>query len=246
MIIDTDKILKVLQPFIIGFIVIFLMMVLAGFAHADDDDDRGGSNVDANANANASASASSIGGDSISTNTFNSSTRAFSISGSDMEINDCLATYSYVFGVIQDTKTNPLCVADRLDTLGKHTEAAQMRCSVRRIRRVYGNNEECVDALEVVPIISSPDLDAIYRQAAQVAEEDYERFEAQQEEIEYMKVQLATIIEQVEQQKTEQQRVASVQQQVQRQVAEVEPPSRYSDEQRAEVFMILGITEEAK
>jgi len=80
----------------------------------------------------------------------------YGMSGGDMDINQCLATHSILFGLWQGTHLNTMCVADGLDADGKHHEAAMMRCSVRRFRKVYGSVEECIDTTEYRPPPPAP------------------------------------------------------------------------------------------
>lgn len=77
---------------------------------------------------------------------------ALGLSGGDMDINDCLATHSVVFGLWQGTHINKLCVAERMNRDGKYQEAAEMKCSTRGFRNVYGRGQKCVDAV----ILSEP------------------------------------------------------------------------------------------
>ena len=88
----------------------------------------------------------------------------------DVDINDCLSSYQ-IFIFYQGVRVNPLCLADKLDVLGRHHEAAQMRCSMRRVRKVYGTVEDCIDAIQMDEIIETPDLE-IYNQYAKYEEED--------------------------------------------------------------------------
>ena len=85
------------------------------------------------------------------------STRAYSVGGGDMDINDCLATHSVLFGLWQGTHINKLCEADRLNRDGQYQAAAEMKCSVRSIRRIYGKN--CIERLKLeayVPVENEP------------------------------------------------------------------------------------------
>ena len=77
----------------------------------------------------------------------NHSSRVFAGSGGDMDINDCLATHSILFGLWQGTHTNPFCEADRMDRDGDYLGAAMMRCSTRKYKKVYGKGQSCVDAI---------------------------------------------------------------------------------------------------
>lgn len=81
-----------------------------------------------------------------------SSSRGYAVGGGDMEISDCLATHSILFGLWQGTHTNPYCEADKMDAQGKYLEAAKMRCSTKKYQKVYG--KDCIDAV----ILSAPEV----------------------------------------------------------------------------------------
>ena len=122
-----------------------------------------------------------IGGDST----------AYGVGGlGDVDINDCLSSYQ-IFIFYQGVRVNPLCLADKLDVLGRHYEAAQMRCSMKAVRKVYGTKQDCVDAIQMNEIIETPDLE-IYNQYAQAQEEedDYrdEQIESLQQQLEEQRV----------------------------------------------------------
>lgn len=109
-----------------------------GRGHGHDHHDDGGSViVDVNANAASTGGAATV----------NNNARALSLSGSGMEIRDCIATHAILFGLWQGTHINKPCVADRLDAVGKHEEAAQMRCSMHSFKRVFGRGQSCIDAV---------------------------------------------------------------------------------------------------
>ena len=96
--------------------------------------------------------------------------RGVSVSGADMEINECVSSFSWLFGIVQEVRTNPLCVAKQLEAEGKYQAAAELRCSVRRVRKAYGSREDCEVALltEIEP--EPPDLGQLYDRAAREAE----------------------------------------------------------------------------
>jgi len=84
------------------------------------------------------------------------SSRAYGFGGlGDVDIRDCIYSYQ-VFILWQGTATNPHCVADKLDDAGKHLAAAEMRCSVRRVRDVYGTVADCIEAIQVEPLPPVP------------------------------------------------------------------------------------------
>lgn len=116
------------------------------------DDSSASAEADADANATADAAADAIasatGGMATGGSaTVNNNARALSLSGSGMEIRDCIATHAILFGLWQGTHINKPCVADRLDAVGKHEEAAQMRCSMHSFKRVFGRGQSCIDAI---------------------------------------------------------------------------------------------------
>jgi len=115
-----------------------------------------------------------IGGDS---------SRVFGFGGlGDVDIRDCLYSYQ-VFIFWQSVRTNRLCVADKFDVMGKHYAAAQMRCSVKRVRSVFGDMQSCIDAIVMDDeIVETPDLTVLYDQAAQY-EEHEEREEQRDQQI---------------------------------------------------------------
>jgi len=101
----------------------------------------------------------------------------FGFGGTDMEIRDCLATYSFLFGIWQNVKMDPLCEALRLQSEGNYQAAAEMRCSTRKYRKVYGKFQACVKAVIYEPPNnpepnSEPALSN--EQTEYVAKEEYE------------------------------------------------------------------------
>lgn len=92
------------------------------------------------------------------------------LGSSDMEIGDCLATYSFLFGIWQNVKVNPLCEADKMDAQGNHRGAAEMRCSTHKYKKVYG--KDCIDAVIYIPNNPEPQLSD--EQTEYVAKEEYE------------------------------------------------------------------------
>lgn len=91
---------------------------------------------------------SEVGGDS---------SKVYALSGGDMDIDDCLATYSVVFGLFQGTNINRLCEAERLNAQGKYQAAAEMKCSLFRFKRIYGKGQKCIDAvIYIEPTVITP------------------------------------------------------------------------------------------
>lgn len=89
------------------------------------------------------------------------------LSGSDMDINDCLATHSILFGLWQGTHTNPYCEAARMDRDGNYLAAAELRCSTRKYEKVYGKGQECINA-----VIRSAPVEATEVLVGQVPDDD--------------------------------------------------------------------------
>ena len=89
----------------------------------------------------------------VSPNTITDSDKAyvFGLGGGDMDINDCLATHSLLFGIWQGTHVNAMCEAVRMDNRGDYQAAAEMRCSTKKYKKVYGKGQACVDAVIYVP-----------------------------------------------------------------------------------------------
>ena len=114
--------------------------------------------------------------------------KAYAFSGGDMDIRDCLATYSVLFGLWQDTRINPMCVAEKLDAVGKYQEAAEMRCSTSRFKRVYGRGEACIAAVKLTapppaPTPAALPIDDAGDDEDAIDLEEYERLQAQQEQL---------------------------------------------------------------
>ena len=87
----------------------------------------------------------------IATGSVNYSSRAWGLGGSDVDINDGYRSYSYVFGLVQDTKVNPVAVARDLMREGNYEAAAQLRCTARGVWKAFGSKDACYAALSVPP-----------------------------------------------------------------------------------------------
>ena len=82
----------------------------------------------------------------VSTQAINSGSKSYGFGSTDVDINDCLSSYSLLFGLWQNVRVNPLCVADKLNQAGKYDAAAVMYCSVRRVKKVYG--KDCIEKVK--------------------------------------------------------------------------------------------------
>jgi hypothetical protein len=129
-----------------------------------------------------------MGGAQSSSNTTTvKGSKAFALSGGDMDIADCLSTYNVLFGLWQSTKMNKLCEAERLNQQGRYLEAAQMKCSIWGYRRVYGGRKECIGAVMWVyiePIDPEPIVTSAPPQIIESvgAIEEHEEMEAELEQ----------------------------------------------------------------
>lgn len=113
------------------------------------------------------------------------STKVYSLGGSDMEINDCLATHSILFGLWQGTHTNPYCEANRMDARGDHQGAAEMRCSTHKYKKVYG--KDCIK-----DVIYTPPAEPISVEPDEWDDEWEQKYVAQQQEIEMVREEAAS------------------------------------------------------
>lgn len=75
--------------------------------------------------------------------------RAVGLAGGDVDINDCYRSWSVI--VYQGSMVNKLCLAQQLVLEGNYQAAAELRCSVKSVRRAFGGGEKCVFALSVPP-----------------------------------------------------------------------------------------------
>lgn len=91
--------------------------------------------------------------------------RAYGFGGSDVDINDGYRSYSYLFGLIQETKSNPLELGRQLMAEGNYEGAAILRCQPWGIHRSFGSKDKCIAVLSRPPtaiapvIVKEPDKD---------------------------------------------------------------------------------------
>ena len=199
--------------FFLCFLLTLLLAPAVAASDSDDDDDL------------------IVAGDNILSNTTKG---GFAVSGADMAIDDCLATFSWLFGLRQDAKINLDCEAmreaQRLDAEGQHGQAAEMRCSTKLYRKRLGRGQKCIDKV----ILNNP------KPPEFVSIELDERFLAQQIELDSMRGELAltrgelaAVVELVEQQRQVVTRAAT-------RAASRTPPPKYSDTDRLRVKAILA------
>ena len=105
-----------------------LLFLACGYAFAGDHDDEHAPTVQ--------AQSVEVGGNH---------SHALGLGGGDVDINDCYRSYSII--VWQGSRPNLWCMANDLDRIGRHHAAAVMRCSIRSVRKPYGTQHDCVDAM---------------------------------------------------------------------------------------------------
>ncbi len=115
------------------------MLALADNHRYDDDDIDIGIGIDSDTSLDSSVN-----------NAINTESMSIAAGFGGVEIADCIYTVQY-FILFQGAKINPLCVADKLDIMGKHKEAAEMRCSIKRYRKPFGNVNQCIRVTMYVP-----------------------------------------------------------------------------------------------
>jgi hypothetical protein len=143
------------------------------------------------------------GGDvDVVTSLGGNSTRAYSVSGGDMDINDGLATDTYAFGLYQTTKPNRISLAEDAQRAGEIETAALLRCSYWTVRKAWGwigGKKKCINALMFQyeqEVVQTPDLTDLYSQQARFEEKEDQnerQIIEQQAELDYVKAELARV-----------------------------------------------------
>jgi len=160
---------------LVGFLLLVaLLVILCAPVWASGGDNDTGPDVDVD-------SASSV------SNSVRDSSSALGLSSGDVDINQCYRSYNYLV-VWQDTKPNPLCLAQQLMAEGNYAAAAILRCEPRTIHKSYGGKDACIAALAVSPpepvvvepVIDTDDDDDDYREQQWLA---YEQLQAEVEEL---------------------------------------------------------------
>lgn len=82
--------------------------------------------------------------------------RSYAVGGADVDINDYYRSYSYLFGLIQETKSNPLAVARDLMVEGNYEAAAVLRCKPWGVHKAFGGRTKCEAALSKPAINPTP------------------------------------------------------------------------------------------
>ena len=136
---------------VIGVLLAMLLVLLFGPAFADEDC-RGHS-------CNDSGPDISIDANSDVSTTVRDTSRALGFGAGDVDINDCYRSYSVILW--QDSKPNPLCLAQQLMAEGNYQAAAVLRCEPRSIHRAFGGKDACIKTLSVptAPFQVAPVID---------------------------------------------------------------------------------------
>ena len=144
------------------------------------------------------------------------SPKVFAMSGGDMDINDGLASYSYLFGLIQGTSPNIVLYARQLTMQGKYKLAAETMCNGSwRLRKAvtgkwFRNKAACITALDFTDK-PPPPLPTSNNKSSKPDDDDEDYREEQQQVI----AQLVAQVVQVQQQTVE------LEQQIEQQPAQV-------------------------
>ena len=151
--------------FLFILIALAIVVYLATPVYASDPERGPGSDVDTNVAVTASG-----GGDTAVSH----SSRALGLSGGDVDIAQWYRSYSY-FIVYQDTKPNPLCIAQQLMAEGNYEAAAVLRCQPRTIWRPFGSKDACIAALSKAPVaVAEPEP---------VIDDDEDEYHEEQQEL---------------------------------------------------------------
>jgi hypothetical protein len=195
------------------FLAVLTALIWLGLAPvvfaSDRDDDRLGpfsseSQADAAANANAlaeagaTAAAEAIGGDVLVEGS-NYSSRAYGASHSlgDVDINQCIVTKQTGTFIVswQGYDYNLWCMGEVFDAKGLYKMGAEMRCDIKPIASKFEFREDCLAANTVdQEIVVSPELEALYSQAAKF-EEHEEAEEAHDAELERVQMEQTIILD---------------------------------------------------
>ena len=117
------------------------VVIVFDVAYADDDHKCQGGH-------NCNDGGTLSGGDNMAENSaIISGSRSLAVGGSDMDIRGGYRSYSYLFGLIQETKSNPLEIARQLQAEGNYEAAAYLRCQPWGIHRAYGSKAKCIEML---------------------------------------------------------------------------------------------------
>jgi len=94
-----------------------------------------------------------IGGDNSASNMATNSivgSRSYGLGLGDVDINDCLYSWSFI---VQGVGLNKWCASERMDVMGLHDSAAKMRCTIRQVKKLYKNKEQCIQSQTVTQVL---------------------------------------------------------------------------------------------
>jgi len=158
---EPKRISLILILLIVAMLIMLFAPVYADDGHGHHHDDDGDVTIDNML----------TGGDNTASNSASiSGGRSYGLGLGDVDINDCLYSWSFI---VQGVGLNKWCASERMDAMGLHDSAAQMRCNIRQVKKLYKNREQCIqsqtitEVLQVEPAKESVDTD-----------EDDDRYEA--------------------------------------------------------------------
>jgi len=134
------------------------------------------------------------------------SSRVIGLSNSlgDVDINDCVISKQKgnVIWSWQNYDYNLFCLAEYMDRVGKHDEAAVLRCRISVVAKAFPTDCKSSMKMTAMEPTETPQQKTLAKRVAQYDEDEEEREElyvAQQQEIAYVKEELANVQEQLEQ-----------------------------------------------
>jgi len=158
----------------------------------------------------------------------------------DVDIAQCLGStqWSLLVGGKQKLVLNQVCMAEFYLKQGRYELAAQALCNQPEILEEYVTEQACEDDHDFGPVVEPTMLGDLYDRNAQF-DEHYELAQQQEEEIEFLQEEQASLSGRIEQ------LTMQIEQAPTRTQAKViEPPERYSDEQFDQVWSILQQSKE--
>lgn len=156
----------------------------------------------------------------------------------DVDIDDCWGSTQWGGLTIfrQKLVTLETCLGFRFLAIQKYELAAMHFCNDKPTLKEFANEAECEVAHDFTPLNPAPDLGGLYNQAAQF-DEHYELAQQQEEEIEYLQKENASIVGRLDD------LTARLDQEPAPAPAQKQAP-QYSEEQFNAVWAALGIKED--
>jgi hypothetical protein len=138
--------------FVIVAALIVIFLISPAWSDEGHGHNHGGSDVDIDTDVGVSAAGGSGG-------SVRDSSSALGLGAGDVDLAQCYRSYNYLI-VWQDSKPNPLCLAQQLMAEGNYEAAARLRCQPWSVSRAFGGKDECITALSVPPP-ATPPMEAI-------------------------------------------------------------------------------------